>query len=259
MAEKKTKPVMSVENGQVYASASEAAKAVGCKVNSIYTAIKHKKRLKGYHWTYEGITAQTAAPDKAEPRELANVIHREVDAVFSRRSDNHFNELQAALMERGIEMRFTDGRGDLSFSKGGQTVTGEQLGLPLYDLIARSRQAGRPVEACSETLQGVEYDALPDEKDRKIAKLEQKVSSLEATLSERERHITSLEGNLCELVKSHKEVQKLSVETQKYWVDALRRYEMAVTESFATLPSGESKTAERQGLFTPLKCLFGTD
>lgn len=104
---------------------------------------------------HRGLMMQTAARVRglSVARDIARTVGREIDAVFSHRSDNHFAELAAALAARGIAMDFTDGRGDLSFSKGGQTVTGAQMNRPLRELVAMSREAGRKVSA--EQLRGM--------------------------------------------------------------------------------------------------------
>lgn len=104
---------------------------------------------------HRGLMMQTAARVRglSVGREMARTVEREIAAVFSHRSDNHFAELEAALASRGIEMDFTEGRGDLSFSKGGQTVTGAQMNRPLRELVAMSREAGRKVSA--EELRGM--------------------------------------------------------------------------------------------------------
>ena len=44
-------------------------------------------------------------------------------------------------------MDFADGRGDLKFSHDGRTVTGAEMGRPLRELMAMSKEAGRPVTA----------------------------------------------------------------------------------------------------------------
>lgn len=104
---------------------------------------------------HRGLMVQTAARSRglSVARDIERTVAREIEAVFSRRSDNHFNDLEAALARRGISMDFTEGKGDLAFSKGGQTVTGAQMNRPLRELVAMSRRAGRAVSA--EQLRGM--------------------------------------------------------------------------------------------------------
>lgn len=79
--------------------------------------------------------------------EIARTVETEIQQVFSRRSNNHFNDLAKALAEQGVDMGFADGKGDLKFSKDGRTVTGAQIGRPIRQLMAMSQEAGRPVTA----------------------------------------------------------------------------------------------------------------
>lgn len=113
------------------------------------------RRREAFIARHRGLMMQTAARSRglSAARDIERAVNREIEAVFSHRSDNHFAELEAALADRGISMDFTDGRGDLSFSKGGQTVTGAQMGRPLRELVAMSREAGRKVSA--EQLRGM--------------------------------------------------------------------------------------------------------
>lgn len=79
--------------------------------------------------------------------EIARTVETGIQQVFSRRSNNHFNDLAKALAEQGVDMGFADGKGDLKFSKDGRTVTGAQIGRPIRQLMAMSQEAGRPVTA----------------------------------------------------------------------------------------------------------------
>lgn len=79
--------------------------------------------------------------------EIARTVETEIQQVFARRSNNHFNDLAKALAGQGVDMDFADGKGDLKFSKDGRTVTGAQMGRPMRQLMAMSREAGRPVTA----------------------------------------------------------------------------------------------------------------
>lgn len=107
------------------------------------------QRREAFIARHRGLMMQAAARPRglSVASDITQTVSREIEAVFSRRSDNHFNDLEAALARRGISMDFTEGKGDLSFSKDGQTVTGAQMGKPLRDLVAMSREAGRKVSA----------------------------------------------------------------------------------------------------------------
>ena len=85
--------------------------------------------------------------DLSLDREIAKIVEAEIQQVFARRSNNHFNDLAKALAGQGVDMDFADGKGDLKFSKDGRTVTGAQMGRPMRQLIAMSQEAGRPVTA----------------------------------------------------------------------------------------------------------------
>lgn len=85
--------------------------------------------------------------DLALDNEIAKTVEAEIQQVFARRSNNHFNDLAKALAGQGVDMDFADGKGDLKFSKDGRTVTGAQIGRPIRQLMAMSREAGRPVTA----------------------------------------------------------------------------------------------------------------
>ena len=85
--------------------------------------------------------------DLALDSEIAKTVEAEIQQVFARRSNNHFNDLAKALAKQGVDMGFADGKGDLKFSKDGRTVTGAQMGRPMRQLMAMSQEAGRPVTA----------------------------------------------------------------------------------------------------------------
>lgn len=131
---------------------------------------------------HRGLMMQTAARVRglSVAREIARTVSREIEAVFSHRSDNHFAELESVLAARGIEMDFTDGKGDLSFSKDGQTVTGAQVNRPLRELVAMSREAGRKVSA--EELRGMAA--------RETAKLAREGEGAQGKKPERGRTVT---------------------------------------------------------------------
>lgn len=140
------------------------------------------RRREAFIARHRGLMVQTAARSRglSAMRDIARAVSREVEAVFSRRSDNHFNDLEAALARSGISMDFTEGKGDLAFSKGGQTVTGAQVGMPLRELIAMSRSAGRAVSA----------EQLSDMAARERAKLAMEDAASNEKVSGRHRSIT---------------------------------------------------------------------
>lgn len=91
--------------------------------------------------------AMVRTSDLALDNEIAKTVEAEIQQVFARRSNNHFNDLAKALAGQGVDMDFADGKGDLKFSKDGRTVTGAQMGRPMRQLMAMSQEAGRPVTA----------------------------------------------------------------------------------------------------------------
>lgn len=115
------------------------------------------QRRRAFIARHTGIMRATAArkrsmamgrtADLALDNEIAKTVEAEIQQVFARRSDNHFNDLAKALAGQGVDMDFADGKGDLKFSKDGRTVTGAQMGRPMRQLMAMSREAGRPVTA----------------------------------------------------------------------------------------------------------------
>lgn len=115
------------------------------------------QRRRAFIARHTGIMRATAArkrsmamgrtADLALDREIAKTVEAEIQQVFARRSSNHFNDLAKALAGQGVDMDFVDGKGDLKFSKDGRTVTGTQMGRPMRQLMAMSREVGRPVTA----------------------------------------------------------------------------------------------------------------
>lgn len=105
--------------------------------------------------------------------EIAKTVETEIQQVFSRRSNNHFNDLAKALAEQGVDMGFADGKGDLKFSKDGRTVTGVQMGRPLRQLVAMSQEAGRPVTAAQlKAMTAQQRDKIVREQAQKTAKVQ---------------------------------------------------------------------------------------
>lgn len=111
------------------------------------------QRRRSFIARHTGLMRATAARKRgmAMGREadlaIAQTVEAEIQQVFSHRSENHFNDLAAALAERGVDMGFVEGKGDLKFSQNGRTVTGAEMGRPLRQLMAMSKEAGRPVTA----------------------------------------------------------------------------------------------------------------
>lgn len=104
---------------------------------------------------------------------IAKTVEAEIQQVFARRSNNHFNDLAAALAERGVAMDYVDGRGDLKFTQDGRTVTGAQMGRPLRQLVAMSQEAGRPVTAAQlKAMTAQQRDKIVREQAQKTAKVQ---------------------------------------------------------------------------------------
>lgn len=104
---------------------------------------------------------------------IAKTVEAEIQQVFARRSDNHFNDLAAALAERGVVMDYADGRGDLKFTQSGRTVTGAQMGRPLRQLVAMSQEVGRPVTAAQlKAMTAQQRDKIVREQAKKTAKVQ---------------------------------------------------------------------------------------
>ena len=103
---------------------------------------------------------------------IAKTVEAEIQQVFAHRSNNHFNELADALAKRGVVMEYVDGRGDLKFTQGGHTVTGAQMGRPLRQLVAMSKDAGRPITAAQlKAMTAQQRDKLVREQAQKTVKV----------------------------------------------------------------------------------------
>lgn len=104
---------------------------------------------------------------------IAKTVEAEIQQVFAHRSNNHFNELADALAKRGVVMDYVDGRGDLKFTQGGHTVTGAQMGRPLRQLVAMSKDAGRPITAAQlKAMTAQQRDKIVREQAQKTAKVQ---------------------------------------------------------------------------------------
>lgn len=104
---------------------------------------------------------------------IAKTVESEIQQVFARRSNNHFNDLAAALAKRGVVMDYVDGHGDLKFTQDGRTVTGAQMGRPLRQLVTMSQEAGRPVTAAQlKAMTAQQRDKIVREQARKTAKVQ---------------------------------------------------------------------------------------
>lgn len=103
---------------------------------------------------------------------IAKTVEAEIQQVFARRSNNHFNDLADALAKRGVSMDYVDGRGDLKFTQGGCTVTGAQMGRPLRQLVTMSQEVGRPITAAQlKAMTAQQRDKLVREQAKKTAKV----------------------------------------------------------------------------------------
>lgn len=108
---------------------------------------------------------------------IAKTVEVEIQQVFARRSNNHFNDLAAALAERGVAMDYVEGRGDLKFTQGGHTVTGAQMGRPLRQLVTMSKEAGRPVTAAQlKAMTAQQRDKIAREQAQKTAKVQKPIT-----------------------------------------------------------------------------------
>ena len=110
------------------------------------------QRRRAYIARHTGIMRATAARKRSMATgrtadlAIAKTVEAEIQQVFSRRSENHFTDLENALAERGVTMGPAAG-GDIAFAKDGRTITGAQMGRPLRQLMAMSKEVGRPVTA----------------------------------------------------------------------------------------------------------------
>lgn len=103
---------------------------------------------------------------------IAQTVEAEIQQVFARRSDNHFNDLADALAKRGVAMDYVDGRGDLKFTQDGHTVTGAQMGRPLRQLVTMSKDVGRPITAAQlKAMTAQQRDKLVREQAKKTVKV----------------------------------------------------------------------------------------
>ena len=103
---------------------------------------------------------------------IAQTVEAEIQQVFARRSDNHFNDLADALAKHGVAMDYVDGRGDLKFTQDGHTVTGAQMGRPLRQLVTMSKEVGRPITAAQlKAMTAQQRDKLVREQAQKTVKV----------------------------------------------------------------------------------------
>lgn len=151
------------------------------------------QRRRAFIARHTGLMRSTAARKRGLAMGIAAdvAIAREVEAaiaaVFSRRSENHFNDLAAALAERGVAMDFADGRGDLKFSQGGRSVTGAEMGRPLSQLMAMSKAAGRPVTA--EQLRAMTAEQRSELERGQAATVDKRPRTVEVELDDKSRGI----------------------------------------------------------------------
>lgn len=140
------------------------------------------QRRRAFIARHTGIMRATAAhkrsmamgrtADLALDGEIAKTVEAEIQQVFARRSDNHFNDLADALAKRGVAMDYVEGRGDLKFTQDGHTVTGAQMGRPLRQLVSMSKEVGRPITAAQlKAMTAQQRDKLVREQAKKTAKV----------------------------------------------------------------------------------------
>lgn len=108
---------------------------------------------------------------------IAKTVEAEIQQVFARRSNNHFNDLADALAQRGVAMDYVEGHGDLKFTQDGRTVTGAQMGRPLRQLVTMSKEVGRPITAAQlKAMTAQQRDKLVREQAKKTAKVAKPLS-----------------------------------------------------------------------------------
>ena len=104
---------------------------------------------------------------------IAKTVEAEIQQVFARRSNNHFNDLADALAKRGVVMDYVEGHGDLKFTQSGHTVTGAQMGRPLRQLVTMSKEVGRPITAAQlKAMTAQQRDKLVREQAKQTAKVQ---------------------------------------------------------------------------------------
>lgn len=84
-----------------------------------------------------------ARAHRVESGKVSSEVGKRIVEVFSKPSENHFNELQRRLAEDGVSMRFNADKTDLVFERHGSKVTATEAGRPLPDLIRASVAANR--------------------------------------------------------------------------------------------------------------------
>lgn len=80
---------------------------------------------------------------RVESGKVSLEVGKRVAEVFSKPSENHFNELQRRLAEVGVSMRFNADKTDLVFERHGSKVTATETGRTLPDLIRASIAANK--------------------------------------------------------------------------------------------------------------------
>lgn len=82
----KEKPIVRLEDGVVFRSASEAARSHGVdKVDNMYTAIKHKWKFAGHYWAYVGDgTTLNDCTDNSHKKEVARKYNSRIAAKKAR-------------------------------------------------------------------------------------------------------------------------------------------------------------------------------
>lgn len=96
------KPVMVAETGEIYASRSKAAQALGCSASAIQKAIKFGKLINGYHLFDTGINSDEDAPsdttdDNGQAGETAPDDERGVLLKQLETKDKQIKKLQSSI------------------------------------------------------------------------------------------------------------------------------------------------------------------
>lgn len=91
-----------------------------------------------------------ARAHRVEYGKVSTEVGKRIVEVFSKPSENHFNELQRRLAEDGVSMRYNADKTDLVFEHHGSKVTATEAGRPLPDLIRASVAANRRTVTAAE-------------------------------------------------------------------------------------------------------------
>lgn len=113
---------------------------------------------------HESVARARAA--RTESGKVSAEVGKRIAEVFSKPSENHFNELQRRIAEAGVSMRFNADKTDLVFERHGSKVTATEAGRPLPDLIKASVAANKRAVTAEE----LKAKARAAMADRQVAK-----------------------------------------------------------------------------------------